>query len=54
MIELSKFKAKIVQVGNSKGLRIPAKILEDNGIGTEKEYWVSIILERSEVSAVVE
>lgn len=44
MITLPPFKASIVQVGGSKGLRVPAKILQDYEVSDEEKYWVEIRL----------
>lgn len=44
MIEIPKFKASLIPVGNSKAFLIPAKVREDHGVEDNAEYWVEIKL----------
>lgn len=47
-ITLPEFKGKLVAIGNSRGLIIPAIFLNDYEV-SEEEHWVEVTFKRIEV-----
>jgi hypothetical protein len=45
-MELPVFKTKIIQIGNTRGLVLPAKISEYYRVDDDGEYWVYVRLEK--------